>query len=220
MAAIGGVAVLRRWRRFKERVRKMTDKSSGFFEGTEMPDAGWWEALWPDPVGVLTAVGVRPDMRVVDLCSGDGWFTLQIAKIARQVIAIDIDRDLLEIARHRLTEGGITNCEFVVGDAYELVSLVSGKADFVFMANAFHGVPDRLRLARAVRATLNPGGLFAIVNWHRRPREETVILGEPRGPKSELRLSPEQTTDAVESSGLKLAGLVEIPPYHYGAVFG
>jgi hypothetical protein len=51
------------------------------------------------------------------------------------------------------------------------------------------------------------------------PREETVILGEPRGPKTELRLSPQQTIDEVESSGLKLAKLMEIPPYHYGAVF-
>jgi predicted methyltransferase len=88
------------------------------------------------------------------------------------------------------------------------------------MANAFHGVPDRPRLARAVRAVLKPGGLFAIVNWHQRPREETMVLGEPRGPKTELRLSPQQTIDAVESSGLKLAELIEIPPYHYGAVFG
>jgi hypothetical protein len=87
------------------------------------------------------------------------------------------------------------------------------------LANAFHGVPDRLRLARAVRAALKPGGQFAIVNWHRRPREETMILGEPRGPRTELRLSLEQTIAAVESSGLKLARHVEIPPYHYGAVF-
>ena len=198
----------------------MTDNPPGFFTGTEMPDAGWWEALWPDPVGVLTAVGVKPGMKVIDLCSGDGWFTLQIAKIAHQVVAIDIDRDLLEVARRRLAESGVTNCDFVTGDAYELAGLVSGGTDFVFMANAFHGVPDRPRLSRAVRAALNPGGRFAIVNWHRRPREETVVLGEPRGPKGELRLSPEQTTEAVETSGLKLADLVEIPPYHYGAVFG
>ena len=184
-----------------------------------MPTAGWWEALWPDPAGVLAAVGIEPGMEVVDLCSGDGWFTLQIAKIARHVIAIDIDPNLLEVARHRLTESGATNCDFVAGDAYELAKLVSGTADFVFLANAFHGVPDRPRLARAVRATLRPAGHFAIINWHQRPREETVILGEPRGPKTELRLSPQQTIDAVESSGLKLARLVELPPYHYGAVF-
>lgn len=197
----------------------MTSDIPGFFEGTEMPTAGWWEALWPDPAGVLAAVGVRPGMEVVDLCSGDGWFTLQIAKIARHVTAIDIDPALLEVARHRLRENGATNCAFVVGDAYEVADLVPRPADFVFMANAFHGVPDRQRLARAVRAALNPGGRLAIVNWHQHPREETVILGEPRGPKTELRLSPQQTIDAVETGGLKLVELVEIPPYHYGAVF-
>jgi len=191
----------------------------GFFQGTEMPTAGWWEALWPDPAGVLSAVGVKPDMEVVDLCSGDGWFTLQIARIARHVTAIDIDPNLLDVARHRLLESGATNCDFVAGNAYELARLVSRPADFVFLANAFHGVPDQPRLARAVGAALKPGGLFAIVNWHRRPREETVVLGEPRGPKTELRLSPQQTIEAVEPGGLTRARLVEIPPYHYGAVF-
>jgi len=191
----------------------------GFFQGTEMPTAGWWEALWPDPAGVLAAVGVTSGMEVIDLCSGDGWFTLQIAKAARHVIAIDIDPNLLEVARHRLNESGAMNCDFVAGDAYELSTLAPRPVDFVFMANAFHGVPDRLRLARSVRAALKPGGTFAIVNWHQRPREQTMILGEPRGPKTELRLSPDQTIDAVKSSGLKLAHLIEVPPYHYGAVF-
>jgi protein-L-isoaspartate O-methyltransferase len=196
----------------------MSTNLPGFFEGTEMPTAGWWEALWPDPVGVLAAVGLKPGMEVIDLCSGDGWFTLQIAKIAHHVVAVDLDRNLLDIARHRLTESGAANCDFVAGNAYELAELAR-RADFIFLANAFHGVPDRPRLARAVRATLKPAGQFAIVNWHKRPREETTVLGEPRGPRTELRLSPEQTTEAVEAGGLKLAQLVEVPPYHYGAVF-
>jgi hypothetical protein len=34
-----------------------------------------------------------------------------------------------------------------------------------------------------------------------------------------LRLSPEQTIAAGEAGGPKLAELVEVPPYHYGAVF-
>ena len=90
-----------------------------------MPTAGWWEALWPDPAGVLTAVGIKPGMEVIDLCSGDGWFTLQIAKTARRVVAIEIDRNLLEVARHRRAESGVTNCDFVAGDAYELAKLAS-----------------------------------------------------------------------------------------------
>ena len=196
----------------------MTDHPPGFFQGTEMPTAGWWEALWPDPPGVLAAVGLRSGMDVIDLCSGDGWFTLQIAKVVRQVTAIDIDPNLLEVAKHRLMESGMNNCKFTSGDAYEIAKL-AGPADFVFMANAFHGVPDRARLATAVGAALKPDGQFAIVNWHRRPREETPILGEPRGPKTELRMAPEETIKSVEAGGLKLAKLVEIPPYHYGVVF-
>ena len=205
--------------RSREANRNMNSNLPGFFQGTEMPNAGWWEALWPDPAGVLTAVGVKGGMDVIDLCSGDGWFTLQIARIASRVVAIDIDSNLLEMARHRLTESGMTNCEFMAGDACDLVKLAPRPADFVFLANAFHGVPDQLRLARAVHDVLKPGGRFAVVNWHQRLREETTVLGEARGPRTELRMSPQQTIQAIEPSGLKFAQLVEVPPYHYGAVF-
>jgi protein-L-isoaspartate O-methyltransferase len=197
----------------------MADRPAGFFEGTEMPTAGWWEALWPDPAGVLAKVGIKPGMEVIDLCSGDGWFTLQIAKVARHVVAIDIDPDLLRVAQHRLTESGMMNCDFVAGDAYNLVRLRPRPVDFVFMANAFHGVPDQLRLARSVCDALKPSGRFAVVNWHPRPREETTILGEPRGPRTELRIGPETVKTGVEPAGLRLSDVLEIPPYHYAALF-
>lgn len=140
-----------------------------------MPDAGWQEVLWPDPRGVLAAVGMAPGMDVVDLCCGDGWFTLQIAKIARHVTAVDIDAKLIDVSRKRLAEQGVTNCDFVTGDAYDIAKLVPQRVDFVFLANAFHGVPDVARLARAVADVLEPGGRFAIENWHQLPREETTI---------------------------------------------
>lgn len=191
----------------------------GFFRGTEMPTAGWWEALWPDPAMVLIQVGITAGMDVVDLCSGDGWFTLQIARLARHVTSIDIDRNFLDLAGIRLAENGITNCKFVEGNAYDVDRLISRSADFVFMANAFHGVPEKARLARAVANALVPHGHFTIVNWHARPREETTILDEPRGPASELRMTPEATIVAVEPGGFELHRVVELPPYHYGAIF-
>jgi ubiquinone/menaquinone biosynthesis C-methylase UbiE len=198
----------------------MISQLSGFFEGTGMPDPGWWEALWPDPAKVLRDVGVTPGMEVVDLCSGDGWFTLPLSKIARSVIAIDIDAALLEVAKMRVAErGGAPNCTFVKADAYNIAMVVGHTVDHVFLANAFHGVPDGPRLAQAVHDVLKPGGFFAIVNWYARPREETRVLGEPRGPATQLRMTPEQTIASVEPGGLKFRSQVEVSPYHYGAVF-
>jgi ubiquinone/menaquinone biosynthesis C-methylase UbiE len=198
----------------------MTNQIPGFFEGTGMPDPGWWEALWPDPTRVLTDVGVSPGMTVVDLCCGDGWFTFPLARIARSVVAIDIDAKMIEAAKVRLAErGGAPNCTFAVADAYDITRVVREAIDHVFLANAFHGVPDRPRLARAIHDVLKPGGLFAVVNWHARPREQTTVLGEPRGPATELRMTPEKTVAEIEAGGLRFRNRVEVSPHHYGAVF-
>lgn len=184
-----------------------------------MPDPGWWEALWPEPAKVLQQIGLGASTDVIDLCSGDGWFTVPIARVARQVFAIDIDGRLLAVARQRAVESNVHNCSFITGDAYDVATLVLAPVDLVFLANAFHGVPDRTRLAREVSSALKPGGRFVIVNWHARPREETRILGEPRGPATEQRMTPEQTALSVTPSGLRLRDVIELPPYHYAAVF-
>jgi hypothetical protein len=46
-----------------------------------------------------------------------------------------------------------------------------------------------------------------------------MILGEPRGPASELRMTPEQTIAAATAGGLGFRKRVEVSPYHYVAIF-
>ena len=91
--------------------------------------------------------------------------------------------------------------------------------DFVLIANTFHGVPDKLRLTRSVATVLKTGARFAIVNWHRRAREETTVLGKPRGPKTDMRMEPNDVAAVVEPAGLSRGEVIELPPYHYAAIF-
>lgn len=191
----------------------------GLFLATGMPDRDWWEALWHDPAGVLRSLGLKPGMSAVDLCCGDGWFTLAMARIAANTLAIDMDGELLEAARRRAQEGGVANCRFVEGDARDIAKLVPEPVDFVLLANVFHGVPDKTPLSREVGSVLRPGGLLAILNWHARPREETQVLGRPRGPATELRMPPEAVRQAVAPAGLACVQTVELLPYHYGVIF-
>ena len=191
----------------------------GFFPATTMPAADWWPALWPDPAKILVEMGVRRDTVVVDLCCGDGLFTAALAGIADCVYAIDIDPAMLDRARQRVAASGARNCTLIAADAMTVGAVVPAPADYVFLANTFHGVPDQLRLARVVAAILKPGGQFGIVNWHRRPREETTVLGLPRGPNTEMRMEVCDVVGVVEPTGLVVNRTIDLRPFHYGVVF-
>lgn len=185
-----------------------------------MPNRDWWSALWPDPMGTLRAVGIRPGMKVVDLCCGDGYFTAPLAELAgSEVYGLDIDPAMLEQARAEVARRGTSVVEWICGDARDLTKLVRGRVDYVLIANTFHGVPDKTGLAQAAAAVLRSGGLFTVVNWHPLPRERTTVLGKPRGPRTDMRMSPDEVCRAVEPAGFLLDRVVELRPYHYGAIF-
>jgi hypothetical protein len=101
----------------------------------------------------------------------------------------------LILARRRLA--GLSNCQFVEADAYDLAKVVCEPVDFVFLANVFHGVRERTRLSR----------LFAVGCAKRRR-----CLAR-RGPNTEQRMHPAAVKEAVESSGLRLVRVVEVSPY-------
>ena len=126
---------------------------------------------------------------------------------------------MLDRARALVAKVGARICHFILADAMTFDAVVPEPVDYVLLANTFHGVPDQLGLARAVAAILKPKGQFGVVNWHRLPREETVALGKPRGPRTEMRMEVDDVAVIVEPAGLSLNRTVEFPPYHYGVLF-
>ncbi len=106
----------------------MSSAPPGFFQGTEMPDAKWWQTLWPNPAQTLTLVGLGRGMDAIDLCCGDGWFTLPMAKIARHVMAVDIDAKMLVLTSSRLARDRLANCDYQLGDAYDSLNTCRGRS--------------------------------------------------------------------------------------------
>ena len=191
-----------------------------FFAASAMPDRDWWAALWPDPVGTLRAIGIKPGMTVLDLCCGDGYFTAPLAKLVQgRAYALDLDPEMLDQARVEASRQGAIVAGWLCGDARDAATLLPKRVDFVLIANTFHGVPDKPGLAHAVAQALKPGGRLAIVNWHATPREQTTVLGQPRGPRSEMRMSSEQLRAAIKPAGFTPNRRIELPPFHYAVVF-
>ncbi len=151
---------------------------------------------------------------------GDDYFTAPLARIVEgEMYGVDIGPAMLEQTGAELEHAGTTALDLICADACDLSELLLRKVDYVLIANTYHGVPDKTAMAHAVAAVLNPKGQFAIVNWHPLPRERTVVLGKPRGPKTEMRMSPHDVQRVVEPAGFTLERVVELPPFHYGAVF-
>ena len=189
------------------------------FPGTAMPSPDWWRALWPNPDKVIEKLGIGQGMTVLDLGCGDGYFTAAIARRAGsgQVIGFDLDPVVLDQAKAACK--GMQNCTWLLGDAMELSKLITIPIDYVLIANTFHGVPNKTDLACEIAKVLKPDGYLTIVNWHVFPREETRVLGQPRGPRTESRMSPELVSAKVIPAGFYRDRLVELPPFHYAAIF-
>lgn len=186
------------------------------FPSTSMPDRDWWSALWPDPQGMLRSLGIEPHMTVLDLCCGDGYFTAPLARLVDgKVHALDLDPKMIERAKAEVARHGASVRQWINADALDVARHIPDPVDFVLMANTFHGVPDQARLAAEVRKVLRPGSWFAIVNWHPLPRERTTVLGQPRGPKTGMRMSPDDVASAVGPAGFHASRTVDLPPYHY-----
>ncbi len=198
----------------------MTNTDNLTFPATAMPDRDWWQALWPDPAEVLAKLGFKPGMVAVDLCCGDGLFTTPMSRmLGGQVYAVDLDPTMLVQAQAAIKNAGVPDCDWLEADAREMVDIIPRKVDIVLIANTFHGVPEQVEMAKNARAVLKPEGRFIVVNWHVAPREETKVLGQPRGPRLELRMAPSAVEQVAAQAGLLLETVVELPPYHYGAIF-
>jgi len=199
---------------------------SDYFPATAMPDGDWWSALWPDPQAVLQKLGLQAGQSVVDLCCGDGHFTVPLVHLVGptgRVIALDMDLEMLRAAQDRMQsrepEFAADMCSWIQGNAYRIDELIDERVDMVLMANTFHGVPDKQVLAQAVRRALKPHGRFVLVNWHALPREQTKVLDQPRGPKTGMRLSPDDICQILAPAGYELEKTIDLPPWHHGTVF-
>ncbi|MFC6785744.1 class I SAM-dependent methyltransferase [Halobaculum halobium] len=192
------------------------------FTNTRQPDWDWWSRLWPTPGETLRNLGLSPGDALAEIGCGNGYFALPAARITAPapVYAVDIDEGLLAELDRLAGRHEVDTLHTVHGDARSLPDHLPESVDVALIANTFHGVDDPEAFVAGVVDALAADGRFVVLNWHDRPREETTVAGAPRGPPTDLRISPDETAELVEAaSDLRAVDRVNVPPYHYGLVF-
>lgn len=88
---------------------------------------------------------VTPVDNVLDLCCGNGIHTILLGKLSKSVIAVDIDKNCIELAKKRANQANIKNIDFLVSDVEYLnigkevfdVVTCAGSLSYVNLDNFF-----------------------------------------------------------------------------------
>jgi SAM-dependent methyltransferase len=121
----------------------------------------------------VTRTYFRPDMEVMEFGCGTGTTAVAHAPFVKQVHAYDVSDKMLDIARSRAKEAGVTNATFERADIIDL-DLPPSRFDVVMAHSILHLLKPRHRdavLAKVLRV-LKPNGVFV---------SSTVCIGEFKG---------------------------------------
>jgi putative AdoMet-dependent methyltransferase len=110
---------------------------------------------------LVAALGIGPSDLVIDVGCGTGQFAGEAARIAREVIALDVSPAMLDFARRRAAEAGLGNLQFRRG-GFLSYAHEGAPADLVVSKFALHHLPDFWKAVALSRlhGWLRPGGHF------------------------------------------------------------
>ena len=169
-----------------------------------------------DLKSIVRQFGLQEGMRIADLGSGSGYFTIEIAKAVGEggaVTAMDILDTALETVRARAISEGVKNIQLVRANL-EIVgstSLADDSQDFVLIKNVLFQNDGKLEIIKEAERVLRPAGKLVIIDWEK----GAGGFGPPdeyRTPKESILVLANQEKFIYEKD-------ISIDVYHFGMMF-
>ena len=161
---------------------------------------------------MVKKMNLKPDDVVADIGAGSGYFTFRIQPLVPkgQVVAVDIQDEMLGYIDNRIKEGGFKNVKTHKGIP-EDTQLPADSITVAFIVDAYHEFSHPWEMIRSIVKALKPGG--------------RLILLEYRGEDPEVPIKPlhkmteKQSIREMGAAGLKHKETLEFLPTQHFMVF-
>jgi len=112
---------------------------------------------------------VRPELRnsksksLIDYGSGTGLISLELSDLTDSILLVDSSKQMLEVAKAKISHKGITNSKVLYSDFTEESPKL--KADIVLMSLVLLHIPDTKKNLQELFNVLNNGGKLIIIDF-------------------------------------------------------
>ena len=163
---------------------------------------------------MLANLGLRQTMTVCDMGCGNGFHTLQLAKLldtGGQVFAVDVQPKMLELLRNRMEARGIENVVPILG-SYHNPRLPANSIDLILLVDVYHEFSHPVQMLDAMKRSLKSDGLIVLVEF--RAEDDNVPI------KPLHKMSKEQVNNELTANGFKLVKDFDGLPWQHMMFFG
>lgn len=168
----------------------------------EMAEGDEDREKWQRVPEVLAALGVKEGSSVADVGSGEGFFTLRLARAvgpSGRVFAIDIDKKPLGVLKKRLRKGGFKNVQVVRANPDD-PKLPPGSIDAALFVASYHEMKSHQAILEHVRCALKHEGRIVVLehlsHWESLPLEEESREKQERQHELDIKFVSQDLEDA------------------------
>jgi ubiquinone/menaquinone biosynthesis C-methylase UbiE len=157
------------------------------------------------PSELVEKLGIKTGDVVMDFGCGPGFYTVELAKKAKRVVAIDLSPEMLKKAQNKAAKTGVKNIEFLQSDGKN-IKVENDSVDLVLLVTVYHEVGESQTVLAEFCRILKPTGKLVIVEVVKRG----IFPGAPVQ-------NPDALKAEIEADSFKLQ---QMQPYkNYGVFF-
>jgi len=116
---------------------------------------------------MLQALGVKPGQTVCDMGCGNGFYTLQLARLVGprgRVYAVDIQPEMLQMLARNAAEARLANIRPVLGTPID-PRLPAGAIDMMLCVDVYHEFSHPEAMLGKIKESLAPDGQLVLVEF-------------------------------------------------------